>query len=281
MEIQLQGLYGRHPAARPGTPDALKGLNLQIGGGEHVALIGPSGSGKTTLLQILSAALTPTRGHFLLDQRDPWSLGQHQLQLLRGQLIQAPQMPPLPPRQRVVTAVLAGLLPHQSLLQSLRGLVMPSGSSIALAHHALEQFDVGDKLFERVDRLSGGERQRVALSRLLVSQTRLWLIDEPLSALDPSRARQAMETLTREARDRGVTLIMTLHQVQMALEFFPRVIALRRGELAFDLPAASVAPERLIELYGDQAYELQAPAAAAPEPALPEASAPPAIMVCR
>jgi phosphonate transport system ATP-binding protein len=109
-----------------------------------------------------------------------------------------------------------------------------------------------------VDRISGGERQRVGLARALLAPARLWLVDEPLSALDPTRAAGAIDTLTAAARERGVTLVATLHQVDVALARFPRVIGLRDGELAFDLPAAEVSRERLARLYAQHEHELAA-----------------------
>jgi len=127
---------------------------------------------------------------------------------------------------------------------------------IPAAARALAQFDLADKLFERVDRLSGGERQRVGLARGLVSNSKLWLIDEPLSALDPTRAEQAIQTLTTSASQRGVTLVASLHHVQMALAHFPRIIGLKNGELAFDLPTSDVTPARLKDLYAQHLDEL-------------------------
>ncbi len=258
MEISARNLCGKHPAAPSGAPHAIDHLSVQIASGEHVALIGPSGSGKTTLIQLLAAGLKPSLGEVLHNGQNPWQLDKSDLQQFRKHLIVAPQVPPLPPRQRVVTAILAGRLPQQSIGQSLRSLFYPS--DIPGAHAALDQFGLADKLFERVDRLSGGERQRVALARLLMSNAKLWLIDEPLSALDPNSALQAIDTLTRIAKERGVTLVVTLHQVETALQFFPRVLALRKGQLEFDLPAAEVSRQRLQQLYGDQAYELEQPA---------------------
>ena len=193
MKIELRDASARHPAARPGAAPALKGLNLQFAAGEHVAVIGPSGAGKTTLLQVLACALTPTQGQYVLHGINPWVLPRSALQRLRGQLFLAPQVPPLPPRQRVVTAVLAGRLPAMGLLNSLRSLFYPT--DLPSAHDALNRFDLADKLFERVDRLSGGERQRVGLARALLAPAKVWLIDEPLSALDPTRATQAIGTL--------------------------------------------------------------------------------------
>lgn len=274
MKLALHALSGRHPAAPPSAPLALKRVTLDIPSGEQVAIIGPSGAGKTTLLQLLACALRPAGGSVLLDDHNPWTLSTRKLQQLRGRLFLAPQVPPLPPRQRVVTSVLAGRLPHQGLWQSLRSLVYPTG--IAQADAALARFDVADKLFARVDRLSGGERQRVGLARALLSQANLLLVDEPLSALDPARAGQAVATLTQAASERGATLVATLHDVPVALQHFPRIVGLRAGEVVFDLPASQVTPSLLEDLYAQEAQ---------PEPMLPfEEPAPqarPVAMNCR
>ena len=260
MNITLDNCSARHPAANSSAPDALQALNLRVASGEQVAIIGPSGAGKTTLLHLLACALQPSAGALQLNGRNPWTLPRSELQELRGELFLAPQVPPLPPRQRVVTAVLAGRLPHEGLWASVRSLFYPT--DIALAERALVQFDVSDKLFDRVDRLSGGERQRVGLARALASQASLFLVDEPLSALDPARAQQAIKSLTQAARQRGATLVTTLHHVEMALHHFPRIVGLRGGALVFDLPAGQVTPERLHQLYDQHLDELNSPGSA-------------------
>ena len=256
MKLELQALSGCHPAAKPGAAPALRELTLRVEAGEQLAVIGPSGAGKTTLLHLLACALKPSAGGLQLGGQDPWQLPRSSLQTLRGNVFLAPQVPPLPPRQRVVTAVLAGRLPHEGLWASVRSLFYPT--DIARADRALAAFDLSDKLFDRVDRLSGGERQRVGLARALVSQASLLLVDEPLSALDPTRSRQAVETLTHAARERGATLVATLHHVEMALAHFPRIVGLRDGTLAFDLPAAQVTPAHLQALYAQHLHELAA-----------------------
>ena len=278
MNINLQALEARHPAALPSASAALRALNLQLNAGEQVAIIGPSGAGKTTLLQVLACAQRPTQGTLELDGANPWTQSARALRRLRGQLFLAPQVPPLPPRQRVVTSVLAGRLPAMGLWSSLRSLFYPA--DIPAAYEALAHFDLGDKLFERVDRLSGGERQRVGLSRALVAPAKLWLIDEPLSALDPMRARMAMKVLVSLAAERQVTLVATLHQVDMALAHFPRIVGLRDGQLVFDLPPAQVSPERLAHLYDQYEHELrgEVPHAALPDTPLAPV---PAVMHCR
>ena len=278
MNIELLGLEARHPAALPVAPAALRALNLRLSTGDQVAIIGPSGAGKTTLLQVLACAQRPTQGSVQLSDVNPWMQSAGALRRLRGQLFLAPQVPPLPPRQRVVTSVLAGRLPSMGLWASLRSLFYPT--DIPAAYEALVHFDLGDKLFDRVDRLSGGERQRVGLARALLAPASLWLIDEPLSALDPMRARMAMTALVGLAAERQVTLVATLHQVDMALAHFPRIVGLRGGQLVFDLPSAQVSREHLAHLYDQHEHELRGePPISVDEPA-PAAPAP-AVMHCR
>ncbi|MCW5653615.1 ATP-binding cassette domain-containing protein [Hydrogenophaga sp.] len=272
LAVELDRLGVRHPAARDGAAPALADLSVRVAPGEQVVVIGPSGAGKTTLLHALGCALPPSAGSLRLDGQDPWTLGAADLRRLRARLFLAPQTPPLPPRQRVVTSVLAARLPQMGLWASLASLVHPRGAP--QAHAALERFDLGDKLWERVDRLSGGERQRVGLARALLAPAALWLIDEPLSALDPARATLALRALTQVARERGVTLLATLHQVDLALANFPRVLGLRDGRLAFDLPAEQVTPALLAELYASFEHELQGLAPQAEAPVAGTAAAP-------
>ena len=308
MKLELQTLTARHPAARPGSRPAISGLSLRIDAGEQVAVIGPSGAGKTTLLQVLACALPPSAGTLTVDGDQPWQLPRRALQRLRGRLFLAPQVPPLPPRQRVVTAVLAGRLPTMNLGQSLRSLFYPT--DIPAAFDALERFDLADKLFERVDRLSGGERQRVGLARAVIAMepmgeircnrphpaqsartgnraTRpagglgatLLLIDEPLSALDPTRSHQAINTLVHTAREHSVTLVATLHQVEVALTHFPRIVGLRDGQIAFDLPTAEVTRKQLAALYDQYEHELRGEVPAGSPEATPAPQ--PVVMHCR
>ncbi len=255
MKLALRQVAARHPAARAAAAPALQGIDLQVAEGEQLAVIGPSGAGKTTLMQVLACALPPSAGDYTLGRVQPWRLSTAALHRLRRQLFLAPQVPPLPPRQRVVTAVLAGRLPALGLLASLRSLAYPS--DIPAAYQALLRFDLDSKLFERVDRLSGGERQRVGLARALLAPARLWLLDEPLSSLDVSRARQALAALVEVARERGVTLVTSLHQVDLALAHLPRIVGLRDGRVAFDLPAAAVTPGHLARLYAQHEDELR------------------------
>ncbi|MEX8519189.1 MAG: phosphonate ABC transporter ATP-binding protein [Leptothrix sp. (in: b-proteobacteria)] len=253
----------------------LRDLDLRLNVGEQVAVIGASGAGKTSLLQALACAVAPRAGSVRLFGQEPWALASGARQRLRGRLFLAPQVPPLPPRQRVVTAVLAGRLPQQSVWQSLRTLWSPREPDAATAQAALAALDLPEQLWQRVDRLSGGERQRVGLARLLVSDAELWLVDEPLSALDPARVERVIQCLTETALARQRTLVCSLHQVEVARRCFARILALRDGQLVFDGPAHELTNERIRALYGADLAELQRPDAADPAavaaPAAPQA----------
>jgi phosphonate transport system ATP-binding protein len=157
----------------------------------------------------------------------------------------------------VVTAVSAGRLPGWSLARALRNLVKPVDAEAAWK--ALSRFNLQHKLYARVDRLSGGERQRCGLARLLLSDAKLLLVDEPLSALDPTLALQTLRTLQQEATARQATLICSLHQVELARAHFPRVIGLRDGRIMFD--CARPSEQMLAELYSNAATDQASPAA--------------------
>lgn len=246
MTFSLTNVFVRHPGASNAAL-ALRDLTLEVSQGEQLALIGPSGAGKTTLLHTLAAALKPEQGGFTLSGADPWRLSSTARHALRAGLFLAPQTPPLPPRQRVVNAVLAGLLPQWSVWQALRSLLKPADPLAAF--NALARVNLQDKLYARVDRLSGGERQRCAMARLLISQAGLFLVDEPLSALDPALALQTLAVLQQEATARQATLICSLHQVELARAHFPRIVGLRDGRIVFDAARENVTDAMIEALY--------------------------------
>lgn len=250
MTYRLEKLTVRHLAAAPDAAPALHELDLAIAPGEQLALIGPSGAGKTTLLATLACAHRPAAGGFAVFGADPWQLAQAARHRLRARLFLAPQTPPLPPRQRVVTAVLAARLPRMSLWQAFASLVRPSDPDAA--HAALARFGLGDKLYARVDRLSGGERQRCGLARLLLSSAEAFLVDEPISALDPALAQHTLGVLRQEASARNASLVCSLHQVELARAHFPRLVGLRDGRIVFDAPSSQVSDAMIAALYENE-----------------------------
>ena len=232
---------------------ALQAVALTAAQGERLAVIGPSGAGKTTLLRLLGAALQPGEGDVTLLGKAPWRLRSGALRQLRAQIGTVHQAPPIPPRLRVVTAVLAGRLGVWPMWRALASLAYPA--DLAGAHAALAQLGLGDRLFDRCDRLSGGQLQRVGIARVLYQQPALVLADEPVSSLDPALADQALAALVHASQRNGATLVASLHSVDLALKWFPRIVGMRTGEIAFDLPAASITTAMLQALYATEAEQ--------------------------
>jgi phosphonate transport system ATP-binding protein len=243
VTIRLRGVGLTHP----GGFAALRELDLTIGAGERVAVIGPSGAGKTSLLRLLATALHPSTGALEIFGENPSTLGRSKLKALRTRIGLIHQSPPLPPRQRVVTAVLAGRLGRWSLPRAIASLCYPL--DMAGAREALAPLDLADKLFARCDQLSGGQLQRVGIARVLYQQADLLLADEPVSAMDPVLASHTLALLNRVAVDRSLTLVASLHAVDLALAHFPRVVGVREGRIVFDRTAESVSEADLQALY--------------------------------
>lgn len=226
---------------------ALKQVSLRLAAGEQVAVIGPSGAGKTSLLRVAGTAVRPSDGRAELLGANPWQLGAGGLRRLRARIGMVHQTPPIPPRLRVVTAVLAGRLGTWSVGRALGSLVYPA--DIKGAREVLARFDLADRLFDRCDRLSGGQLQRVGIARALYQRPELLLADEPVSALDPVLADAAVGQLVAQSQVTGATLVASLHAVDLALKWFPRIVGMREGQLVFDKPAREVSPAMLHELY--------------------------------
>ncbi|MES2185000.1 MAG: phosphonate ABC transporter ATP-binding protein [Pseudomonadota bacterium] len=229
---------------------ALDGVVLAAVQGERLAVIGPSGAGKTTLLRVLGAALQPGEGSVSLLGQAPWQLARGPLRQLRARIGTVHQQPPIPPRLRVVTAVLAGRLGQWPLWRALASLVYPADLHGAQA--ALDRLQLADRLFDRCGRLSGGQLQRVGIARVLYQAPDLLLADEPVSSLDPTLADRALAALVEGATRDGATLVASLHAVDLALKWFPRIVGMRAGRVAFDLPAAQVTAGLLAALYADE-----------------------------
>src|SRR5882672_449651 len=234
----------------PGGHRALERVSLAVDAGERLAIIGPSGAGKTSLLRVSGTAVRPTSGVLTISERDPWELSRGSLKSLRARIGTIHQAPPLPPRQRVVTAVLAGRLGAWPLWKSLASLAYPF--DIAGARAALMRLDLGERLFDRCDRLSGGQLQRVGVVRVLYQRPDLILADEPVSSLDPQLSDYVVGELNRDAQARNVTMVVSLHAVDLALRWFPRVVGLRNGAVMFDLPPVRITDAMLSELYASE-----------------------------
>ena len=228
---------------------ALDQLDLAIEPGEAVALVGPSGAGKTTLLGLLNGTVRASAGTVAADGAELGELDGGGLRQLRTALGFVPQDLALVPNLRVINNVIAGRLGAMSLWRSLRAMALPSKAETRDVFALLRRVGIEDKLYARTDTLSGGQRQRVAIARALYQQPRALLADEPVSSVDPARARDTIDLLLALSRERGLTLVVSLHDIAIARSSFPRLVGLRRGRIRFDAPPDKVDPAELSQLF--------------------------------
>ena len=232
--------------------DALAGVEFEIQPGELVAFVGPSGAGKTSVLRLLNGALRPSSGSVSVDGRRVASLTPAELKSLRASIGFVHQDLSLVPNLRVAQNVLAGRLGRMGFWESLRTMVRPQRHELEEVHTILERVGIPEKIFQRTDQLSGGQMQRAAIARALYQDVRALLVDEPVSSLDPARARDTIELLTTICRQEELTLVASMHDLGLAREFFPRLIGLRGGKVQFDRR-----PDQIEQKQFDNLYELE------------------------
>jgi len=240
---------GRFFQQRREQVQALKGVTLQIRPGEQVALLGQSGAGKTTLFRLLNGTLRPTAGSLFFDGHDTVSLNGSGLRAMRRRVGTIYQQHNLVPSLTALENTLCGALGRMSLLGTLRGMLQPAKADSELALHALELVGLADKRTARADELSGGQQQRLAAARVLMQSPDVILADEPTASLDPELAETMTSLLAGLARDSRKTLIMAVHKVDLATRYFARVVGLRAGGVAFDVPQSEVQGDLLNNLY--------------------------------
>jgi phosphonate transport system ATP-binding protein len=227
----------------------LAGVSFEIRRGERVGLIGPSGAGKTTLLRILAGMYQPSAGRLLVGGHMTGKLTRSELRLARRRTGFIHQSLDLVPELRVVSNVLAGRLGLWNIAQAARALLWPKRADLLGVHAALERVDLTDKMYARTDTLSGGQAQRVALARVLFQDPDAILADEPVSSVDPARARDLMRLLRDINESTGKPVIVSIHAVDLARDFCTRLIGLRGGRVVIDAKVADVAPRDFDALY--------------------------------
>ncbi len=232
---------------RYGTVRALRGVDLNVGRGERVAVIGPSGAGKSSLIGLLNGTLVPTQGRVRVLGRDLAASSPRELRDVQRRLGTIHQQFDLVNELRAVHNVNAGRIGSWPLWRAVLSLLLPR--EVASARLAMERVGIGGKLYARTEDLSGGEQQRVAIARVLVQQPAAILADEPVASLDPARGREIVNLLHDITAETGATLLASLHDVQLAMGRFERVIGLRDGLVAFDAAPARLAQGEIDTLY--------------------------------
>ena len=256
----------------PGRP-VLKNINIDIRRGEMVALIGASGSGKSTLIRALGgleridAGNDAASGSIALCGATMQKGGRisSAASHLRSKVGIVFQQFNLVPRLSTLRNVCLGLLGATPRWRGSLGIFTQDEKRLAMK--ALQRVGMDAHALKRGNQLSGGQQQRAAIARTLVQRSELLIADEPIASLDPASARRVMDILKEiNVRDK-ITIVVSLHQVEYALAYCPRTIALRGGELVYDGPSCALTPSFLAELYGDESESLFLPGlTAAPSP---------------
>jgi phosphonate transport system ATP-binding protein len=237
-----------------GSRKALDGVSISVASGEMVALIGPSGSGKSTLLRSITGlqSIDPGKGTISVFgetvQKDGRVTGA--VRQARGRLGMIFQQFNLVGRLTLFSNVMLGALGRLPTWQGLLGLWPQADKDRAMA--ALHRVGVSDYAGQRANTLSGGQQQRGAIARAIVQGAKAILADEPVASLDPVSARKVMELLVELNRRDGMGVIVTLHQVDYAIRYCDRVIALQSGKIVYDGPATGLDHQRLIDIYGPE-----------------------------
>ena len=241
----------------------LDNINATVESGEMVALIGSSGSGKSTLMRHISGLMCgdangggqiEVLSHIM--QRDGrLSRNARQVRTEVGVIFQQFN---LVDRLSVMTNVLMGALGRVPTWRAVSNLFPPAERRLAM--ESLARVGMTGKAWQRASTLSGGQQQRVAIARALTQKARVLLADEPIASLDPESSRVVMDILAQIHREDKITVVVSLHQVEYAIRYCPRTIALRHGRVVYDGPSTALTPSFLKEVYGSETEELFSPA---------------------
>jgi phosphonate transport system ATP-binding protein len=234
---------------------ALDDVSFTVEDGEFLVIIGLSGSGKSTLLRCINRLVEPTSGRVIWNGVDITAASPEELRQIRRQIGMIFQQFNLVKRSSVLTNVLSGRL----------GYVNPW---LSLIHHFpreeyeramrnLELVGIADKAHSRADELSGGQQQRVGIARALMQEPKLMLADEPVASLDPATSHSVLKYIEQLNRERGVTVLCSLHFLSLARRYGTRIIALKEGRLVFDGLPEEIDDRRFKEIYGEEAVEVE------------------------
>lgn len=226
----------------------LRGIDFDVEPGEIVVLLGSSGAGKSTLLRCLNFLVKPTRGEILLEGQDILCCSGKKLYQVRRKMGMIFQEFNLINRTSVLDNVMLGRLGYNSTLRSVLNWFPPSEYEVAW--ESLEKVGMAGYAHEIVANLSGGERQRVGIARALSQKPRILLADEPVSNLDPKLMIEIMDLLMEICASEGLTLVASLHFVELAKRYAGRLIGIREGAVVFDDHPSLLGKREVDEIYG-------------------------------
>jgi phosphonate transport system ATP-binding protein len=250
--LEIRNLHKVYPN---GTV-ALTDVSFNVEDGEFLVVIGLSGSGKSTLLRCINRLIEPTSGKIIWDGVDVTAASGAELRRIRRQIGMVFQQFNLVKRSSVMTNVLAGRLGYANPLASLLGL-WPSADR-ERARRALSRVGITEKAQSRADALSGGQQQRVGIARALMQEPRIILADEPVASLDPVLSHSILQYLETLNREEKITVICSLHFLDLVHRYATRVVALKDGQVVFVGLPQEIDRARFKEIYGEDAIEVRA-----------------------
>lgn len=228
----------KNAVKRYGDFTAVNGISLNIEQGEFFTLLGPSGCGKTTLLRMIAGFNTVDGGEICFDEQVINTLPAHKRDI--GMVFQN-------------YAIFPHLNVADNVAYGLKARKVPKEQITPRVDEALKMVQIDQLKARQPNELSGGQQQRVALARTLAQDPKIILADEPVAALDPVTARQVMEDFVRINREMGISILLNIHHVELALEYASRVIGIRAGEIVYDGPASQVDQAVLDDIYRERA----------------------------
>ena len=236
------------------TTTALKNICFSVENGEMVAIIGPSGAGKSTLLRCINRMIKPTTGEVIFDGINFNTLNNAELRQQRRKIGMVFQHYNLVNRLSVVENVLHGRLGYKTTLEGILGKYNENEKEDAFK--ILARLGMEEQAYKRCDELSGGQKQRVGIARALIQEPKLMLCDEPIASLDPSAAKVIMDYLLDINKSMGITCLVNLHQVDVAMKYSDRIIGVRKGEIIYDGPPSTLKKETIHKIYDSKTGEL-------------------------
>jgi phosphonate transport system ATP-binding protein len=245
--LKVEHLYKTYPN---GT-QALTDVNFQVEDGEFLAVIGLSGSGKSTLLRCINRLIDPTSGRIVWNDIDVTATPASEMRNVRRQIGMIFQQFNLVKRSSVMTNVLSGRLGYVNPWQSLANYFSPENKKRALAN--LEQVGLSEKAYVRADSLSGGQQQRVGIARALMQEPKLILADEPVASLDPVLAHSILKYLEQLNKERGITVLCSLHFLDLVHRYATKAIALKDGRVVFQGLPKEIDDAQFKAIYGQEA----------------------------
>ncbi|MEJ2759819.1 MAG: phosphonate ABC transporter ATP-binding protein, partial [Anaerolineales bacterium] len=225
--------------------------SFKVEQGEFLAVIGLSGSGKSTLLRCINRLIEPTEGQIIWDGQDVTAATQDEMRLIRRKIGMVFQHFNLVSRSRVITNVLSGRLGYVNPMMSALNRFPKKDVEMALAQ--LDRVGIKDQAYKRADELSGGQQQRVGIARAMIQEPAIILADEPVASLDPVLAHSIMQYLEKINKEDGVTVLCSLHFLDLVHRYADRAIALNEGHLMFDGSPEDIDDEKFRDIYGKDA----------------------------